>query len=109
MSTRSFWSICDEISRERARQIDKWGEQNHPDGTGDAFKVGDVTATMMADVARARCQKAANEGCVTWEHILAEEVCEAFAESGPDKLREELIQTAAVAVAWIEAIDRRSK
>ena len=31
----------------------------------------------------------------------------ALAEVEPAKLREELIQVAAVAVAWIEAIDRR--
>ena len=36
-------------------------------------------------------------------------VGEAFAESDPDKLRTELIQVAAVAVAWIESIDRNSE
>jgi malonyl CoA-acyl carrier protein transacylase len=44
---------------------------------------------------------------VTWEHILTEEHYEAMAEEDPTRLREELIQVAAVAVAWVEAIDRR--
>lgn len=75
-----------EVRRERTRQHDKWGEQNHDDGW--------------------------------WTAILAEEVGEAaqaalqahFPDDGSktlDDLREELIQVAAVAVAWIEAIDRR--
>jgi hypothetical protein len=36
-----------------------------------------------------------------------EEVREAMAESDPAKLRVELVQVAAVSVAWIEALDRR--
>lgn len=43
-----------------------------------------------------------------WLHILREEVAEAFAETDPVALRGELVQVAAVAVAWAEAIDRRT-
>jgi hypothetical protein len=35
-------------------------------------------------------------------------VAEALAEDDPTLLRAELIQVAAVAVAWVEAIDRRT-
>lgn len=41
------------------------------------------------------------------EAILDAEVCEAFDESDSKKLRANLVQVAAVAVNWIEAIDRR--
>lgn len=37
-----------------------------------------------------------------------EEVLEAFAEADPDRLRAELVQVAAVATKWIQALDRRS-
>ena len=47
-------------------------------------------------------------GDVTWVLIAVEEVCEAFAETDPAKLRTELIQAAAVLTAWVEAIDRRA-
>jgi hypothetical protein len=38
---------------------------------------------------------------------LLEEVFEAMAEDSPVKLAHELTQVAAVAVAWVEAIERR--
>lgn len=60
-----------------------------------------------AACARRDCASAFRVGKGTWRHILQEEVAEAFAELDPAPLREELIQVAAVAVAWIEAIDRR--
>lgn len=43
-----------------------------------------------------------------WRHILDEEVAEALAETDPERLRAELVQVAAVAVQWIEALDRRA-
>jgi hypothetical protein len=95
-------STLDEVAAERRRQIDKWGEQNHPDGvaTTDVDRVA-------ADTARRACEQAFAAGLGTWRVILEEEVREAFAESSVEALRAELIQVAAVAVAWVEAIDRR--
>lgn len=93
--------VLNEVADERLRQDEKWGEQNHPDGTG---LDGDE---HRADKARTQCEIAAGEGRVTWRHILNEEVSEAFAESDPKKLRAELVQVTAVAAVWIEAIDRR--
>ncbi|MFY1588974.1 hypothetical protein ACN267_31290 [Micromonospora sp. WMMD734] len=90
-----------EIARERSRQDAKWGEQNHPDGTGRDY-------AEDARIARNACQYAALNDRVTWRHILGEEVTEALAETDTAALREELLQVAAVAVAWVEAIDRRT-
>ncbi|MDR0731531.1 MAG: hypothetical protein LBF63_07675 [Treponema sp.] len=42
-----------------------------------------------------------------WSNILMEEVCEAFAETEPEKQREEMVQVAAVAVQIIECLDRQ--
>lgn len=87
---------------ERVKQDKKWGQQNHRDGTNlPASKV-------VADATRRACDTAFKQGRGTWRHILIEEVHEAFAESDPVKLRAELVQVAAVAVAWCEAIDRRA-
>lgn len=96
-------SALGEVYAERERQDAKWGEQNHPDGT--ATGMGEQ---RMADLARRLCDAAHKAGQGTWRHILDEEVREAFAEADPAKLRAELIQVAAVAVAWVEAIDRRA-
>jgi hypothetical protein len=69
------------IAAERELQDDKWGEQNHPD--------------------------------LYWLGVLMEEAGEAakaIIESGSDAaLWGELIQIAAVAVAWLECIERRNE
>lgn len=99
--------VLAEVYAERCRQDAKWGEQNHPDGTGPNL-VWAYTgpAAYVADTAKSECQRLSDEGLVTYADIFLEEVAEAFAESDPNKLRTELIQCAAVAVAWVEKIDR---
>jgi len=92
----------DEVFYERGAQDARWGEQNHPDGTGLP------TDKASANFARLITDTNAKEGRLTFRDILHEEVAEAFAETEPNKLRAELIQVAAVAVAWVEAIDRRT-
>jgi hypothetical protein len=96
--------ILGEVQAERDRQDAKWGEQNHPDGTGIS-----PAQTKLADSARAACQQVFAEGRGDWAHVLFEEVREALAESDPGLLRAELVQVAAVAVAWAAAIDRRTE
>lgn len=90
-----------QVLQERRSQDEKWGEQNHPDGTDTAFY------KEYADRNREATEEAAREGYLTWTHILLEEVGEACAEEDTAALRAELIQVAAVATAWVEAIDRR--
>ncbi|MDF3308737.1 hypothetical protein P3H15_27340 [Rhodococcus sp. T2V] len=95
-------AIYADIRDERIRQDDKWGEQNHADGTGPGYQ-------KHAHAARRRCKAAAEFGLVSFKDILEEKVYEAFAESDPAKLRAELIQVAAVAVAWVEKLDREAR
>jgi len=120
--------ITDEVIDEAMRSITKHGEQNHlPLGTGrdteplSTYDVGPELYTrsglwpgMLADRLAAKATldtkaHSANEGgddTCTWWLILREEVFEAAAEDDPAKLREELIQVAAVALKMIDAIDR---
>lgn len=93
--------ILADIILERDRQDAKWGPQSHPDGTGDP------ALAAFAMHAKNRTDRAAKDGSLNWMLILNEEFAEACVEMDLTKLREELIQTAAVAVAWIEDIDRR--
>ncbi len=98
-------SIYDEIRGERALQDAKWGEQNHPD-----LHPLDHGSRYRVKVARDKCAKAVAEGRLSWHAILTEEVAEAEEQSyygTQEKMREELVQVAAVVVAWIEALDRR--
>ena len=92
-----------EVDAERQRQLAKWGEQHHPDGTGSPYYAA------MAREARDICQYAAEhrENGPNWGLILLEEVYEALAESDPAALRTELIQCAAVIQAWLHDLDTR--
>jgi hypothetical protein len=111
--------VLAEVAEERVRQAVKHGDQSHlPNGTGPALILRDLPqyqsasrADHLAVWAKARCKAASQneggDGSITFEHILTEEWGEAIAESDPVKLRAELIQLAAVAVQWIQAIDRR--
>lgn len=60
-----------------------------------------------AKSAQAACQRAFTEGRGTWQHILDEEVAEAYAEDDWVIAREEWIQVAAVAVAAVEDGDKQ--
>lgn len=92
--------VLEEILQERASQQEKWGEQNHYNGP--------VIPKRFADQARESCEATFAAGKGSWSDILHEEFWEAMVECDDDsRLREELIQVAAVAVAWIECIDRR--
>ncbi|MBN7828357.1 hypothetical protein J5H37_02315 [Stenotrophomonas maltophilia] len=108
-------SVLAEVAQERARQEAKWGQQNHvdwtptlaatdlagawPAGVGDHFKfITDYKA------------KGAEGHRLGYFDILMEEVAEAHDEAREGDTiatRAELVQVAAVAVAWIECIDRR--
>lgn len=57
--------------------------------------------------AKGVCEDAFARGCGTWAHILVEEVAEAIAAPDDVARRAELVQCAAVCVAWCENIDRR--
>lgn len=103
--------VLREVFRERMRQESIFGEQNHPDGTGPEvwwtrhLGPAHVVRDTYRDLTDAHASGV--DGPVTWLDILREEIGEAFAEDDPAKLRTELVQVAAVAVSWVQAIDRR--
>ena len=98
-----------EVAAERARQDAKWGEQNHPDGTGPTNWWPGLFRRPMSDAAQIAKQQVnfdARTGRLTYAGVFLEEVFEALCEDDPARLRTELVQVAAVAVAWVEKIDR---
>lgn len=108
-----------EVAYERGRQDARWGEQNWQDvDTTLTMRPGGCTPERMAQEyeiptetrAKVLCETAFARGDGTYAHIAVEELCEAIAagtNKGPAALRKELVQCAAVFVAWIECIDRR--
>jgi hypothetical protein len=101
--------ILGEIFTERQKQDAKWGVQNHPDWSFDYYNESLFVIVGDANDAKELCDEAFAAKRGSYTHILLEEMQEAFAEARDgekEKLREELIQIAAVAVAWIEKLDR---
>lgn len=95
------WLTLEDVREERRMQDIRWGEQNHPDGTSPQWV---LWADKLRDIADAHVKA----GTLTWRNILDEEIAEAYTETDPARLRAELVQVAAVACAWVEAIDRRA-
>ena len=109
---------------ERQRQEAKWGEQNHPmvpadivreahaHGAAPEFFACHILGIDDAKAARDECNREHRAGRGTYTHILVEEVAE-FVEAcvihgeTSDEARAEMVQVAAVALAMIEAIDRK--
>lgn len=92
------------VLAERAKQDLLWGEQNHPD-------VLRPNHLAPADAYRRQCDDRHKAGEGSWMDIVLEELAEAHDEAiagNTAELRAELVQLAAVIVAWIQAIDRRS-
>ncbi|WP_216651584.1 nucleoside triphosphate pyrophosphohydrolase [Actinomadura litoris] len=96
----SLARVLADVAAERDAQDQMWGVQEFPDGSGPEF-------AERAEQAKRECAEASKRGRLTWRHVLTEEFYEALAESAPERLREELVQTAAVAVKWVQSLDRR--
>lgn len=105
------------VLEERNRQGELWGEQNHPDYYSEPLSPSIShyldNANDWKETNKFRAELSASVGIpversIAWDGILLEEVYEALSETDPKKMRVELIQVAAVAVAWVECIDRRA-
>lgn len=77
------WEALKKILKERDRQNVKWGEQNHDD-----YRWLAILSEELGEVSQA---------------ILHDE----FGGEAAGTVEEELVQVAAVAVQWLECIERR--
>jgi hypothetical protein len=100
------YSILAELKGERMRQNSKWGVQHwpHHDLTPRQLTAWAVKRKAAQGTVNSKAENSAKErgGGLTWQDILWEEICEAFAESDWKARRKELIQVAAVIIAEIE-------
>lgn len=97
--------IFRKIEKERLRQHNLWGEQNHP-----LIDVSELFNWQeAAELRKTSCEDRFGKGNITWSDILLEEVSEVFATNDPEEQITELIQTAAVCVQMIECIKRNRK
>jgi hypothetical protein len=112
-------SVLLDVRAERAKQFALHGaHERTQDGTGpyaEWFPVlGPDGCPLEAEAIERLCRDDYEEhrrrhGAPTWMHLVREEVAEAFQENDPARLREELVQVAALAVAWVEQLDARRR
>lgn len=108
-SSKPISGILHEVRAERERQTQLWGDDRQLPHLAFSDTVIDLPETD--DIKEFNDTHPNTTG---WAELLVEEVLEAVDESyklqvgsilDPSALREELVQVAALAVAWIEAID----
>lgn len=97
------------LHNELERQDKLWGQQDHPDGTGPILGVHGEPFEKMARDLKLFNDFLEQRNEPMWAPILLEEVYEALAEEDAPRLEEELLQVAAVAVQWAEALQRRGR
>lgn len=106
--------IFEDIKKEMARQIAKWGEQNHPILDPmlidrDAQRMCEEFEIPSEGRAKQLCERAFLQGTGTYMHILVEEVSESASCKDVPELREELVQVASVAVSMILSLERNGR
>lgn len=106
-TTPGVRAFAEEIDAERQRQLQKFGEQHHPDMVGDPGTQCDRRGSFAERAAYYR-EVNSSENTLDWTGILLEEVYEAVAEADPAKIRAELLQVAAVCQAWVHDLDSRT-
>ena len=101
-------SIFTDINSERERQNDKWGIQSHPSVIHPTPEENHAEYKIPSEEeSRNLNERAFFEGRGSWTHIVLEEFAEVVSCENDKDREEELIQLAAVIVAWIE--DLRSR
>lgn len=89
------------VLEERFFQMETHGIQTYPDGTDPEFA---AIALLLEEATK----HAEHTGSLTWRTVFTEYVYAALGQTDPHRLRSELVQVAAVVIAWIEDVDRRT-
>lgn len=88
-----------------------WLHTSGPRGMGHEVDANDTAESLeiLLRVDYETFEKMSPDGRVTWMHLVREEIAEAFQESDPVRLFEELVQVAALAISWLERLRAREK
>lgn len=99
--------VLKEVLKERQRQLEKWGRQTHPDHVGPELRLVGAKKNWETTALLKNFNDTYHNPY--WSLILAEEFYEAVESEDLEDLRRELIEVAAVAVAWVEDLDTRDE
>lgn len=91
----------DGVGRDLAAAFAALDLADRPDGTGPHNALDLAAAELQLDQAR-------EAGSVTWADQAREAVARLLAETDPERLRGELLRSAALLLGWLYAADRRA-
>jgi len=104
-------AVLELVYEHRQIQEARYGEGNKTieDGTGPETRwllpFTSLSAQEIELALRGDYEEFEEEtGTITWAHLVREELAEAFQESDPTRLADELIQVAALCVSWVERL-----
>lgn len=111
-----FDRLVREVAEERQRQDEKWGVQNHPMILDDSLRDSDYWRSVAEGwkrendyrVAKGTARGLPKDRRCAWDGILGEESAETFAEERPGLQYAEAVQTAGVAFAILDFLNRQS-
>ena len=110
--------VLADVTEERERQDAKWGTDRDIRSVPEIpCDIGDVLIPTITELigipseerAKRCCDENFRQGTGSWAHIAVEELAEAVEAKTDAERRAELVQLAAVVVAWIENLDRRAR
>jgi hypothetical protein len=111
--TKPMGEVLRLVAAERAAQEARYTTNDVlRDGTGpDSYWLLPYTsgnAQQIEEDLRAEYESKTQAELPSWMLLVREEVAEAFRESDPARLQEELIQVAALCVSWVERLRART-
>lgn len=118
MLAREPWQIrtlnvLEQVFEERLRQVAQYGHnEDLENGTGPNARWLLPASSNPAKVLQEQFREEYEEheaatGKPTWMHLVREELAEAAESDNPERLAEELLQLAALAVSWVEKLENR--
>lgn len=104
MSTlQGIRTVLGELEHEAVTHLNEWGGEHPRDGTGGE------DSERGAIVFRKACVDAFAAGRGTWRALAMDRLMVAFAETGPEELRDTLLDAAGLLVAWVVDLEVRHK
>lgn len=114
---RATTGVVADVLLERSEMLDRWGDPTYPSvveisPSGDR-ELGEIQTGVYglppAREARAATEASRGAGTLTWGRIATQSLADAVAATDEVDRRAQIVQLAAVALAWVEDLDRRRR
>ena len=109
---RATLGVVSDVLVERATMLSRWGDPSYPSVAGLSYSVEARVGLYdlpTPEKARAETEGLRGSGDLDWATISVQSLSDAVSASDETARRIEVVQLAAVALAWVEDIDRQRR